>query len=51
MEKRGRTISGVMAVFGVGGRCGGAFELCVNEGIDLLGHLFESVNFHRIDDS
>jgi len=41
--------SGVMAVFGVGGKCGGAFELCVNEGIDLLGHLFECVNFHRID--
>jgi len=41
-----RIETGIMAVVGIGGKCGGAFELNVNEGVALIAHLFDSVNFH-----
>lgn len=44
-----RIETGVMAVCGVGGKLGGSFELNVNEGVALLAHLFDSVDFHRIN--
>ncbi len=41
--------AGALAVLGVGGKGGAAFELGVEEGIELMAHLFNCVNFHRMD--
>ena len=40
---------GAMAVVGIGGKGGLAFELGIDETIELFAHLFNSVDFHRID--
>ncbi|NLL12460.1 MAG: hypothetical protein GX267_03550, partial [Fibrobacter sp.] len=37
-----------MAVFGLGLKCGGVFEINVDEGVALLAHLFDCVKFHYI---
>ena len=38
-----------MAVLGPGGKGECAFELGVDEGIELLAHLYNCIDFHRID--
>ena len=40
---------GAMAVVGIGGKGGLAFELGIDESVELFAHLFNSVDFHRID--
>jgi hypothetical protein len=41
--------AGAMAVLGLGGKAGCAFELGVDEGIELLAHLYNCIDFHRMD--
>lgn len=43
-----RVETGVMAVVGIGGKYGGLFELNVDQGVALIAHLFDCVNFHYI---
>ena len=40
---------GAMSVIGIGGKGGLAFELGIDEAVELFAHLFNSVDFHRID--
>jgi hypothetical protein len=43
-----RIETSVMAVVGIGGKYGGVFELNVDQGVALIAHLFDCVNFHYI---
>ncbi len=39
---------GVMATLGIGGKCGTAFEVGIDEGFELVAHILNSVNYHYV---